>query len=234
MNYIKVLCALIFIGLFGGSHVLYAEDLSLIPMYGGVRKNSQQLSADKEFIKAAVAAEGTRGKASKRMIDKGWQAIYSGDSSTAMRRFNQAWLLDNDNGEAFNGFGVLVSGAGDPVRGLSYFKTSYKLSPNDPRIVSDYGYAIALKGRTSLIAGDKKVATAILQEAEDLFIKASALKPPYNPLYAYWAQLKFFNGDVNGALQMVEKAQQLGAGQSLPPGFAEMLYQESKRPTKAY
>ncbi len=45
---------------------------------------------------------------SKDAAKLGWKYFYNGDPDTAMKRFNQAWMFDRKNPEAFWGFGVIM------------------------------------------------------------------------------------------------------------------------------
>ncbi len=37
-----------------------------------------------------------------------WEKLNAGDSTTAMKRFNQAWLLDPSNPQVFKGFAAVL------------------------------------------------------------------------------------------------------------------------------
>ena len=52
-----------------------------IPMYGGEDQST--------IIPISSSSE--------RAAELGWKYCYEGDYSTAMKRFNQAWMFDNDN-----------------------------------------------------------------------------------------------------------------------------------------
>lgn len=81
-----------------------------LPMYGGPDqvKTPYQLEADEKFIQSATREGQTREKASQAVAAGGWQFFNKGDLSTAMKRFNQAWLLDPNNPEAYKGFAAIL------------------------------------------------------------------------------------------------------------------------------
>ncbi len=72
-----------------------------LPMFGGVTKNAAMIQADNDFIATVLAKGVTRAQGSDKMVVLGWQYFFQHDYTTAMKRFNQAWLLDPDNGDLF-------------------------------------------------------------------------------------------------------------------------------------
>ena len=73
------------------------EGINLLPMYGKVQKCKKQLESDKSFLSLSDKEEPDRVKAGINMMDNGWYYLHQGDYDTAMKRFNQAWLLDSTN-----------------------------------------------------------------------------------------------------------------------------------------
>ena len=55
-----------------------------------------------------VTNSGSREKASKEFAGKAWLEISKGHEANAMRRFNQAWLLNPKYYQPYWGFGVLL------------------------------------------------------------------------------------------------------------------------------
>ncbi len=51
-----------------------------------------------------------------------------------MMRFNQAWLLDPQNADAFWGFGNIVGQRGQYQESLRFFSKSVKLNPRNPGV----------------------------------------------------------------------------------------------------
>lgn len=72
------------------------------PLWEGVTKTAEMMAADKAFVEAASKqANGDLAAASQASVDKGWDAFGKGDGDGAIRHFNQAWLLDPDNGNVY-------------------------------------------------------------------------------------------------------------------------------------
>src|SRR5258708_8492329 len=100
----------------GGSLIGIAaqsQDLepSQVPMYGGQDRQADPVlkGADDALIEESSKAFGSRQLASRRFVDEGFRFYFHDDLSTAMRRFNQAWLLDPNNPGTFYGFASVLN-----------------------------------------------------------------------------------------------------------------------------
>jgi Tfp pilus assembly protein PilF len=91
-----------------GSFASAQDDLNLLPKYGLQPKSDSQKEADKVFVKGMDEDyHGNRKHAAADMAMRGWQYLRGGDADDAMRRFNQAWLLDKTNGTALWGMAAV-------------------------------------------------------------------------------------------------------------------------------
>jgi Tfp pilus assembly protein PilF len=125
-----------------------------IPMYGGVEKTPAMLQADKTFIAAILAKGVTLAQGSDQMVHLGWDYFRKSDQATAMERFNQAWLLDPDNGDAFHGFAaVVVARDKDVAAADALFQQGLAKPRQSPGIYVDYGrFLLLLKRPADAIA----------------------------------------------------------------------------------
>ena len=120
--------------------------INLIPMYGhpGIEKTAQQKSIDAEFIET-VTRDKTRSEAGQYFASMGWHFLQKNEPATAMRRFNQAWLLDADNYLAHWGFGVLVGMQGNNEDAITHLQHALSLIKADdrekPRLMTELGHA---------------------------------------------------------------------------------------------
>src|SRR5262245_47427258 len=81
-----------------------------IPAYGGGDRDTPELKkADEEFFAKEIEKHGSREAASRSYADEGFELYRRDDLQNAMRRFNQAWLLDPKNPAAYHGFGAVLS-----------------------------------------------------------------------------------------------------------------------------
>ena len=65
--------------------------------------------ADAKFLKTVKNIGLNPKSAARKAIKRGWKHLKKRDYDTAMRRFNQAWLLDPDNPDIQHGFAVVLT-----------------------------------------------------------------------------------------------------------------------------
>ena len=108
--------ACILLALASTTTLTYAQDTNLLPKYGGVPRNEAQLASDEEFIKTIEGLYGgNRIEAAEYFATRGWNYLRQDNRQDAMRRFNQAWLLDKSNGAALWGMAAILGGAPESV-----------------------------------------------------------------------------------------------------------------------
>jgi len=112
------------------------------PMYGLVEKTAEQKRADEEYIRMMTADGRSREEAADVAAKNAWNVFYSGDKVMAMRRLNQAWLLDPDNPLALWGFAVISIDRGDWDAALRYYRMAMENDPGNPRLERDYELAL--------------------------------------------------------------------------------------------
>jgi tetratricopeptide (TPR) repeat protein len=110
------------------------EGINLLPMYGNAKKCPEQLQSDNEFLKAIDKNYTDRKKAAKDVVSRAWDFFNKGDQESAMKRFNQAWLLDSLNADVYWGFGNLLGIQGKFQESLTFFDRSLKLNPSNARV----------------------------------------------------------------------------------------------------
>ena len=89
----------------GAAHA--ALPASEIPMYGDAAKSKTLKESDAAYIASIEKSGKSRRDVAKEVMRTGWAAYQKGDLKTAIRRFNQAWLLDPENGDAYHGFALI-------------------------------------------------------------------------------------------------------------------------------
>jgi tetratricopeptide (TPR) repeat protein len=80
---------------------------NLKPMYGEVAKNEEYQAIDQRFINECIQQFGTKDSAVTRYTNQAWRYFYNNDMATAMKRFNQVWLLNPEFPDAYFGFAAL-------------------------------------------------------------------------------------------------------------------------------
>lgn len=119
--------------------------INKMPMYGKAKKCAAQLESDRKFLQFCDKQFPNRKEASAYHAGRGWDYVNKNVTDTAMMRFNQAWLLDSLNAEAYWGFAnVLCMRDQKFEESLKYFKVSLRLDPSNPNVWHDasssYGY----------------------------------------------------------------------------------------------
>lgn len=116
-------------------------DASLQPEYGNIEKTESQKESDKKFRKDILEHyQGDTIAASEKMSDLGFTYLYDkGDFTTAMRRFNQAYLLNSKNADAYYGFGTIYFNLGAMEKAREQYEKGLALNPKHSQILTDYG-----------------------------------------------------------------------------------------------
>ena len=119
------------------------------PMYGGIEFNAAQTEANDKFIDFAVKNAGNREKASNDTAMVGFDYLFKRrDPATAMQRFNQAWLLDPDNGFAIHGMALVLAIRDNDSKGAeTLFARSIASKRTSPGSFMDYGRHLLMQRR---------------------------------------------------------------------------------------
>jgi tetratricopeptide (TPR) repeat protein len=78
------------------------------PMFGEVPKTKEHIEIDQQFIEESLSQFGTVDSSIKSTLDNAWSYFYHNDLITAMKRFNQVWLLDPEYPDSYFGFAALL------------------------------------------------------------------------------------------------------------------------------
>lgn len=113
---------------------------SEIPMYGETGTTRKLSERDKAFIESIEKAGKSRKAVAKEVMAQGWVSYGKGDLRTAIRKFNQAWLLDPENGDAYHGF-ALISTVRDKAadEAEKYFRIALDKPGVNVNAYVDYG-----------------------------------------------------------------------------------------------
>ena len=110
------------------------ENINILPMYGNQKKCQEQIDIDQDFLKECDKIFKNRQQASRVYTKEAWGYFYKNDFDTAMKRFNQSWLLDSLNEETYWGFGNILGMQMKPEESLTYFDKSIKINPNNSNV----------------------------------------------------------------------------------------------------
>jgi tetratricopeptide (TPR) repeat protein len=165
------------------------DDRNLLPKYGLLPKTEWQKAADAEFIDAIDEEyHGDRNKASMDLAGRGWQYLAGGNYADAMRRFNQAWLLNNSNGTALWGMAAIEASAGKSDDSLRLFAEAEKFVGGEVNFSVDYAKAVGM-------AGVQRRDDALLRDAFERFERVYEKAPQNTKNLQNWASLSLALGD---------------------------------------
>ncbi|NOU36898.1 MAG: hypothetical protein HOO88_09040 [Kiritimatiellaceae bacterium] len=207
-----------------------------LPMYGEGLKSPEVQKANLEFVDWAVKECGNREKASDGYVELGWKYYDRNDLSTAMKRFNQAWLLNTNNADAYQGLGAIVGRRAeteaDIRQSVTLLKIAKEKAPENGRITIDLAVSHMTLG-AFLNFKKKKGAEDEFSKAQDLFDEAMKTESANSNLYYNCSALELYRGNYLSAKAKLDEAVRLGYTPS--PSFLkdmDHLKELSERNTK--
>ncbi len=195
-----------------------AQDISLLPKYGDLPKNAIQQEADKKFISTIDERyKGDRKKAAAEVSMRGWQLLRQSNFDDAMRRFNQAWLLDSTNGNALWGMAALQTNKrGKATDALKLFAEAEQYSLNDIDFSADYAKAIG-------VAGAATKNKALLNDAFARFAVIYNKAPQHVLNLQNWAITLYYVGNYSESWKKIIIAEKAPRRGDLDPKFIAAL-----------
>jgi Tfp pilus assembly protein PilF len=187
--------------------------LNQIPMYGEVEKTEAMKHADADFI-AEVQGKGfTREAAAKEVVRTAWVYFQKGDMVSASMRFNQAWLLDPENGDTYHGFALVTLQRDREVAAAErYFRLATSKQTVSANAYVDYGRYLSMLGRLD---------ESMEQLQKSLQISTIAYNARSNMAFVYYRK-----GDFSKACDLSKEAK--ANGDQLEPGFLEDMCSKAK------
>ncbi|WP_216688812.1 tetratricopeptide repeat protein [Hymenobacter siberiensis] len=182
-------------------------NINQLPLYGGLEKSRSLKKADATFLAFCDQNFPTRKEASVYHSKKGWDFFYAKDSETAIKRFNQAWLLDSTNASAYWGFGVVEGQRQHPADALRYFQISRRHNPANRRLLIDMAQALLSRYDVTHHSPDLDTAVARLQE----YLADTSDTKGTTDAYMKMAVAYFFKRDYRNAWEYVDSASTLDA-----------------------
>jgi len=204
-----------------------ATNINLRPKYGHVEKTIKQKKADKEFIKRSLRLDSTLRKVSNRTIRLGFYFLYQNDIKTAMRRFNQAYLLDSTNTDIYWGFGAIYFSLGQYKKAKEQYEEGLKINPNNTHLLTDYG-TYFMRQYFALVPMNKEKALIELDSAMTYMTKSYNLDST-DQQTTYKLSILYLNkGDCDNAWKYYDECKSLG-GQVIIEAYTKDLQKECKR-----
>ncbi|MDR2689036.1 MAG: hypothetical protein LBB76_04685 [Azoarcus sp.] len=202
----------------------FAQDMNLQPKYGMLPKNEAQKAADAKFLASIDDYyKGNRKKAAEDISARGWQFLRQGAIPDAMKRFNQAWLLDGSNGNALWGMAVIQAGSGKLDESLQLFAEAEGIFGGDMDFATDYA-------KTLGVAGARAKNESLLNDAFDRFARIHEKAPQHTLNLQNWAITLFYVGNFAEAWKKVKLAEATPRHTELDPRFLAALQAKMPRP----
>jgi tetratricopeptide (TPR) repeat protein len=197
-----------------------------LPMYGQpeIARPEDLKKTDEAFIRDATFRFGSRGAASRALSEQGWANVRQGMLDVAMRRFNEAWLLNPKNYQAFWGFGAVLSEQGKLTAAIEQLETARELI-DEPKqkvlLLCDLGtvhsvYAVRLPADKQLDRAQHFVI------ANNRFAESLEIDPNSARSWRDWAISLYEQERYSEAWLRAKRAIELKA-QPFPPNFLESL-----------
>jgi len=147
-------------------------------------------------------------------VKLGWQYFNRGDADTALKRFNQARILNKNFAPAYFGTAYVLSTQGKLNEAIGYYQKTIELEPSFPHSYSNLGLALTYMGKK--------------EEAFKYLQKAIKLAPEDGDINVNIATWYFENGQYQKAWKHVKAAKKYGA--NVKETFIQDLSSKMKEP----
>lgn len=203
---------------------VHAQEINLLPKYGSVPKTEAELAADAKLLEAVDRQyEGNRKKASEDAALWGWRAFRRKQYEEAMRRFNQAWLLDPSNAQALWGMGSVQGTASKHREALQFFDEAA------PALEQDIDFSVDHALTQAMVAVEDHD-TAAVQRVLERFARIHAQAPQHTLNLQNWAITLFATGNLAGAWEKVQWAEATPRRAAIDQRFIADLQSAMPRP----
>lgn len=201
-----------------------------VPMYGGMdRTQVPELKAgDEKFIADVTTKFGSREAAGRAWVEQGFKFYYQDNLVLAMRRFNQAWLLDPNYPEVYWGFAVVLTDKEKYCEALKMVELSQSKGSLQPGFLPDA--ALIYTGCAIENKDNQELRERYLTRSDELFSQALA-SPAVRKEYTlfHWARAMYGRGDYAGAWEKVASFKK-ETGKDFDPRFLKALSQKMPEP----
>ena len=202
----------------------FAQSNNLLPKYGEVAKSTAQLEADAQFLaEMDTYFAKDRHRAADETSKRAWQMLRQGNTSEAMRRFNQAWLLNPLDGSALWGMGAIQMQQEKIPQGLKLFEEAEPYLAGDIDFLVDHARAIGM-------AGAMTKNQVLLDKAWPLFAANYARAPSHTLNLQNWAIVFFYTERYADAWQKLILAEKTPRSKEVDRGFVKALSDKMPRP----
>jgi len=184
-----------------------ARETSEIPLYAA-GLTPEEKKVNELFLEEMDRSGSPRSQNAKHAIMRGWQYLNDKhDPLMAIKRFNQAWLLDPNNANVYWGLGAAQGALGEYQDGINLISRASKIDKNNSEIITDIGRCYMFWGASTK---DDKLRKDRFNKAIGKYQEALKVNPKSGYTYSNLAYASFYNGKYTEAWQMVKKAHEYG------------------------
>ncbi len=159
--------------------------------------------ADREFVNQELASfhnGNAKDSACEFLSARGWRSLHNGDAATAIKRFNQCWLIDSTNGKCFWGFGTYEGYVGNRELATEYLEKAADMLPDNFSLQTDLATEYAQR------AFDARQDSALYMEKARRILKTvSEAHPNDEKVFCRWAEIEAVNGDLHKACKLIAR-----------------------------
>lgn len=227
MKYILLYIALVISMPSLAQQMSYAEwqtkarsQVNLRPEYGNITKSQDEVDVDNKFIETVLKQDTTRKNGSEHLVKLGFTYLYRGDLETAMKRFNQAWLLDPKNENAYWGYAAVYFSFNDINEASKQLDKGLLLNPRSSNILTD-------KATIYMVSYMNDHEINNLDKAIEVFNQSYKIDPSnQNTLFKLSASY-FYKKDCSNAWKYYNECMKRG-GQPITQEYTEALKKQCK------
>lgn len=197
------------------------------------RRGACRKAADEKFVRCVLCQfKGDRGCAFLGTLRLGWDYLEKGDPTTAMKRFNQAWLINPNSALVYWGFGATYCDMRQIDNGLEMFDEAVQLNAKDGQLSADqlsalycdFGFALMQKADQCQQERVCEKAKAYLERASGLFQKSKETHQDSGCCtYWKWAVVLFVMGNYEESWKKVHLSQTEEKQCEIPAPFLREL-----------
>jgi tetratricopeptide (TPR) repeat protein len=201
------------------------------PMFGYDPLHKEN-HCDRAFLTAVLTPPNRKEDAFTQVLSYGWESLNSQppDLGKAIKRFNQAWLIDRQNAKVFHAFGVWEKEENNLARSEEFLKTSIKINSDDFFVHNDLANTLISRANTQ--SGRDRLNS--LRNADKSAKKSIGLNKNFAPSHINRAVILYSQDQPAAAWKEVQIAEQLEPQlvSSQFGGFIKMLEKRIPRPSK--
>lgn len=166
-------------------------------MFGAENGAPDKWPINREFLNLVDHSGIARGEAAARAVRDGFAHVRKRDFAMAIKRFNQAWLLDREHGGAYWGFAMIAQHRNrDNLAAETLYRRAIAMLPNEARLRVNFGDVLGRLNR--------------FDEAEAEFRKAFELNPEVRGANLGLSLSHLGRGELRGALDYAYRARDEG------------------------